>query len=313
MLDQRQALPDRIWPKTLASIEDKNIVITNLRPGIRMIQMDLQLDRNVYIREESGNSPLEFGCLFSGFVKGSSRSGDRKNAAFECAQGQSWLSYYPWSDNSIEYFADKPIRAFVFQIEYTVLREYLPAMEETDTSRFQRDLVSGDITYYNKIKSITSNVFTLVDQIKSCPYQGVLKKLYLESKVFELLVCLIDAEAGKRKKSLSRADEERIRQAREILLENMESPLSLNELAKKAGLCATKLNKGFRQLYKNSVFGLLREERLAKARMLMETQEKRACEAAWEVGYSSLSSFHRAFHRKYGVNPGFYSKTGTFN
>lgn len=65
---------------------------------------------------------------------------------------------------------------------------------------------------------------------------------------------------------------------------------------------------GFRLLFNNSVFGLLREERLEKAQILMEKQEKRACKAAWEVGYSSLSSFHRAFSKKYGVNPGYYSK-----
>lgn len=311
-MENTPEIPENLWSKSFETTEKKSINIINLRSGIRMIQMDLELAGNVVINQEVDDSPLEFGCMFSGVLKGYSERSLSRKTRYECRSGQSWVSFYPQTVNSIEYFADQPIRCVFMQIEYSVLKEYLQCSNEPVSSDFHRWLGGKVDNLYNRIKTSTPTVLALTHQMIACPYKGVTKMLFLESKILELLVCLINEDTQQHdKKALSKADEERLRHAKEILLANMESPLSLNELAQKTGICATKLNAGFRLLFHNTVFGLLREERLAKARMLMETQEKRACEAAWEVGYSSLSSFHRAFYRKYGVNPGYYSKTGS--
>ncbi len=308
--NQPEAIND-IWSEAFVNTEDKSINIVNLRAGVRLIQMDLHLKTDVTIHKEVEESPLEFGCLFSGSVKGECRNCFSMEDAYECHSGQTWVSFYPQSENSIEYLAGQPIRTIFIQIEQPVFKEYLGFANEPLADVLQKHLAGNEV-FYNRIHAATPIVLSLVNQIRACPYDGMTRVLFMESKILELMAFLLDSTREDRNgNGLSRADEERVRYAKDILLANMESPLSLKELAQRAGICATKLSSGFRILYQNTVFGLLRDERLEKARMLMKTQEKRACEAAWEVGYSSLSSFHRAFSRKFGVNPGYYSKTTT--
>jgi AraC-like DNA-binding protein len=64
----------------------------------------------------------------------------------------------------------------------------------------------------------------------------------------------------------------------------MEAPLSLPELAGYAGINETKLKRGFRKVYGTSVFGYLRNQRLDKARILLETGDMNVSEVAYSVG-----------------------------
>ena len=50
----------------------------------------------------------------------------------------------------------------------------------------------------------------------------------------------------------------------------------------------------------------LRRARLEKAAELLASAKCNVTEAAFEVGYSSLSHFSQAFHEMYGCCPGLY-------
>jgi AraC-like DNA-binding protein len=92
-----------------------------------------------------------------------------------------------------------------------------------------------------------------------------------------------------------------VEKAREILEQNLAAPPSLADIARKSGVCVTCLTEKFRKQFGTTVFGYLRQRRLEQAKELMTRHGLSASEAAWEVGYSSLSSFHRAFMAKYGA------------
>lgn len=96
--------------------------------------------------------------------------------------------------------------------------------------------------------------------------------------------------------------------ARKILDNNLASPPCLEVLARKSGLCATYLTEGFKKTFGKTVFGYIRQQRLLRARELIAVHGMSASNAAWEIGYSSLSSFHRAFLAEYGTTPGSYRR-----
>jgi AraC-like DNA-binding protein len=131
-------------------------------------------------------------------------------------------------------------------------------------------------------------------------------RLYFESRVMELLAnqCHLLLEAPVRRPAIGKADLEKIYHARDIILRNLSSPVSLTELSKQVCLNEFKLKKYFRQVFGLSVFGLVQEERLKRAKQLIFEGEKNISAIAYELGYAHPQHFHRAFKQRFGVTPG---------
>ena len=162
---------------------------------------------------------------------------------------------------------------------------------------------------------ITPEMQMVLHQYLHCPYQGVMQRLYLESKAVELIALKLaqihqmaeESSVGKQrnspKRSLKAQDIARVYQAREILLNDMAHPPSLQHLAEQVGIGDYKLKQDFRLAFGMSVFAYLRSHRLERARQLLASQTMSVSEAALFVGYSSLSKFTAAFKRQFGIVP----------
>jgi AraC family transcriptional regulator, transcriptional activator of the genes for pyochelin and ferripyochelin receptors len=154
---------------------------------------------------------------------------------------------------------------------------------------------------------VTPSIDTALRQILRCPYHGITRTLYLESKSLELIALYIDAlqESPLVSAVLTRDDIDRIHQARQLLLDKMQSPPSLIDLARKVGLNDRKLKEGFRQVFGTTVFGYLTQQRLEQASVMLAQQYSIAAVSA-AVGYASPTAFSGAFRRRFGVNPKTY-------
>ncbi|ASC71774.1 AraC family transcriptional regulato [Halomicronema hongdechloris C2206] len=169
--------------------------------------------------------------------------------------------------------------------------------------------------YYSQFGTMTAPMQMVLHQILHCPYTGVIKQLYLESKAWELLtLCLHDALSQQQPPgpsiNLKPADIERIHQARDILLRHFNNPPTLAELARQIHLNECALKRGFRQVFGTTVFGYLHHYRLDYARQLLQQGTKTVTGVAHTVGFASRSSFARAFRKKFGINPGQYLRQG---
>ncbi|VEP17253.1 Regulatory protein PchR (fragment) [Hyella patelloides LEGE 07179] len=147
----------------------------------------------------------------------------------------------------------------------------------------------------------------VVQQILNCPYQGLTRRLYLESKAIELIALRLDPSFDKKFPDgilkLRSDDVDRLQHAKDILLKDLENPPSLLKLAQQVGLNDYKLKRGFKQLFGTTVFGYLHDYRMQQAYQLLEVEELNITEVSLQVGYNSLSSFNRAFKKKFGINP----------
>jgi AraC-like DNA-binding protein len=114
----------------------------------------------------------------------------------------------------------------------------------------------------------------------------------------------VSPEATLKKDSVFRPDDmERIREAGNVLMRDLENPPSLLELASQVGVNKNKLNQGFRQIFGTSVFDHLRILRLERARELLESKQKNVTEVAFDVGYTHRENFTRAFKKHFGTTP----------
>jgi AraC-like DNA-binding protein len=157
----------------------------------------------------------------------------------------------------------------------------------------------------------TPSMQVALQQILHCPYQGMFKRMYLEGKVLELLALqlmqLIDQEVSLSHSSLRGHDIDCIHHAKEILIQNLDNPPSLLDLARQVGLNDRKLKQGFHQVFKTTPFAYLRHYRLEQARQLLAMDLEIPVEqVAKAVGYSDRSRFAVAFRKQFGINPKSY-------
>lgn len=106
------------------------------------------------------------------------------------------------------------------------------------------------------------------------------------------------ATAGK----LRADDQQRMLQAREILLQQYGQALTVAYLCTATGTNEFKLKQGFRELFGTSPHRMLTDIRMKKAWELLESG-LRVSTVADRVGYRHLSSFSAAFERHYGRTP----------
>ncbi|TVQ12817.1 MAG: AraC family transcriptional regulator [Leptolyngbya sp. DLM2.Bin27] len=170
----------------------------------------------------------------------------------------------------------------------------------------------ADQQYYERFGTPTASMQMVLQQIWHCPYQGLTQRLYLDSKVWELMALVLH-EMGNganpaAAQTLRPDDIERIRQGGQILQTRLDQPPSLLELARLIGINDHKLKLGFRQVFGTTVFGYLHEQRMERSRQLLESGDLSVTAAAEAVGFASRGHFAAAFRRKYGVNPGVYSR-----
>ncbi len=208
-------------------------------------------------------------------------------------QGGRWHEFSEQAYLSVDVHLDPPL---------------LTALTESDAAALPRaiaQMLSGKrVQPYPEPIAITPAMQTALWQILQCPYQGLTQKLYLEAKSLELIALFLESAANRAPThpTLNREDVERIHHARHILLNTLQTPPSLVELARQVGLNDRKLKEGFRQVFNTTVFGYLTQQRLEKACQLLAQQYSIAAVAA-AVGYTSPTAFSGAFRRKFGVTP----------
>jgi AraC family transcriptional activator of pyochelin receptor len=151
------------------------------------------------------------------------------------------------------------------------------------------------------------NMLNAINAIINCKYQEDLKKMFLLSKSIELLVLQAEAYNSFQKRGSdylkTEYDKERIIYAREYLIQHLDLPPSLTDLAKVAGINEYKLKRGFKEMFGNTVFGYLADTRLELAKTDLLERKKSASEIAFELGYSSVQHFSTAFKKKFGASP----------
>ncbi|MFT3769338.1 MAG: helix-turn-helix transcriptional regulator [Minicystis sp.] len=155
-------------------------------------------------------------------------------------------------------------------------------------------------------QAMTPALYRLLEEISNADVKGAARKLWHEAKSLELIALMTDelVEAARASRPpLSTHDIDRLERVRLRLLQNLEAPPSLAELARMAGFSETKLKGSFRALFGTSLFEYLRRARMEEARNLLLTHRLNVTEVALRVGYANPSKFAAAFRRQVGMSP----------
>jgi AraC-like DNA-binding protein len=222
--------------------------------------------------------------------------------------GNNYLFYLPDIEETEQYFAGDRIYLIRICIDLDFLKSFIDGLEHLPKQLQPFLEKDSPPRFHRPVSKITLPMQTALQQLLNVPYQGMIQRMYLESKVLELLALqfaqLIEAEGDKQPLiNLKAGDVERIYHARDILTKNYDHPPSLIDLAKKVGMNDNKLKYGFREVFGTTVFGYLRDYRLEIARKLLQEQKQNVRTVVNTVGYANQSHFAAAFKRKFGITP----------
>ncbi|MFG1359083.1 helix-turn-helix transcriptional regulator [Xanthobacter pseudotagetidis] len=155
---------------------------------------------------------------------------------------------------------------------------------------------------------VSGHVRQLAEQILRPPpaMEGEVRTLYCNSRALDImcLACVAMVEQGMddhhRPQIASRRRSERVR---DFILQNLDRPLTIEEIAAEAGASVSSIQRGFKDHFQMTVFEFVRAERLALACAALEREGISIAQAAYAAGYAAPSNFTTAFKRVYGVPP----------
>jgi AraC family transcriptional activator of pyochelin receptor len=228
-----------------------------------------------------------------------------KSQTFQHTKGLA-LSFH--GDDAVEFIhrisADKPLQCIVVATACRNL-DNLPNAEGEIFSDLLNELVNpSDHFVAGPTFFMTPEMEHILDSLFNIQYEGKTKMMFFRSQITALLSHFFGQLASSPKtKSIKDTERDKLYQVKEILLDNLENPPSLSELSKTIGLNTYNLKKNFKELFGVPVFKYLQNERLTQAHDMIKNNDATVQEAAWHVGYDSLSSFSNAFSKKFGYRP----------
>jgi len=281
-----------------------------LRPGLELMVHNLKFQDNFILEAEYNELNIAFGIGFclTGSAVGKIYGVEEE---FYLAAGQGSLGFALKQKGSMEFQGKQRITVVDLIMEPMVLNNFIDSEKMYIPNQLQQIINGKHNSYYTQNFEMTSVMKMAVQQILNCPYQGLTKQLYLESKGLEILayyndLLLHNSNSSGQVINLKSDDISRIYYAKEILFKNFKNPPSLIELSQLVGLNDYKLKAGFREYFGNTVFGCLHDYRMQEAKKLLETKKINIKQVARSVGYASETSFSSAFRKKFGVSPSVY-------
>ena len=87
------------------------------------------------------------------------------------------------------------------------------------------------------------------------------------------------------------------------------TPPSIDHLAREAGMSASKLKRGFKQVFGIPPYQYYLKAKMAEAKVLLQIRHYAISEVGHILGYSNLSKFSQAFKKEFGMTPRQYRGT----
>lgn len=183
-----------------------------------------------------------------------------------------------------------------YEFHFRINKSYLNKYQET-------------IEFNIHKQAICCNTQSKLLEIIQCNLSGIYRKLYLESILLYLVFqsqknnLIFQLQCDQCAIANKPLETEKIMLAKKYILDHLEQSLTIPLIAQHVGTNQCYLKKGFKEIFQQTVYEYVQEQRMTKARHLLQASNSTITEIAYSVGYSSLSSFSQAFKNYYGVNP----------
>jgi AraC-like DNA-binding protein len=274
--------------------------ITALENDFSVIRIKNDLDLPKTLQHPVDQEFIQFHFCSKGQMNFSFNQG---NYNFPLSDGHSMLLFNPQKTLPID--LELAPQTWLVSILISVTRFHSLFSSDADHISFLSTENSSK-KYYDTLP-FTSSIAVVLSQVLQAKVHDSMKELYFKGKVYELLSLYFNkSEDPSLEQCPFLVDEEnvqKIRRAKDIILERMTDPPSLENLSLEIGLSLKKLKEGFKQLYGDTVYSYLLDHKMEDARRMLDSQKFNVNEVSLKLGYSTASHFIAAFKKKYGTTP----------
>jgi AraC-like DNA-binding protein len=281
------------------------------RFDIEVVFSEYKFHQNRNVNLFLGSAMVELSYCFQG-AREVSLGGKR----YEVVPGSCALQFMnQTADAHFDFSGNQPFQMLGIGIPVDTFHHFMEGIGGSRSIDFFQLLGRESFRIFEETIDPSSTV--ILKQLMHSIHTNNTRNLEMECKVLELLSLSFRSfltDSNPESTKLTGSELQKIKKAREIMLERMTEPPSLLELSRLIGLNDYKLKAGFKEVYGTTVFGYLRDKRLEKALLLLQQGDNNVNEASCAVGYSNPSYFAEAFREKYGVNPGeFVRRSSSFH
>ncbi len=173
---------------------------------------------------------------------------------------------------------------------------------------------STDRSQVGIILPIESRELMCIREITNCPFDLKLQNEYTKLKVNELILYYFQRMVNggimevSDDRSISASEKEKLIAVKIFLENNSHKTLDYDQLGNLTEMNKQKLNGLFERVFGQSIVRYYKTQKMQNACNLLLDMEKdmSVSEIAFQLGFSSVSSFSRAFYNEYGKRPSEY-------
>ncbi len=168
-------------------------------------------------------------------------------------------------------------------------------------------------------QKICCNTQAKLNELIQCNHQGLVRKVFLESIVLYLLFqiqknsLLFQTNCDSCSFINKPMELDKIQKAKDYIVNNLDQNLTIPVVASQVGTNQCYLKKGFKEIVGQTIFEFVQENRMVKSRFLLRNSDQPIQDIAFQVGYSSLSSFSQTYKNYFGISPNQDQKSNITN
>ena len=221
---------------------------------------------------------------------------------------QGCFFYSPGIEAYGESPADHPMDVVIITFPETFLNYYVGSGPDSDG--FSRFINSSP--KFCVFEDLDYGLETMLREVISEDEPSALNKLEMHLQVLQFLLGMFKKVGRRREGSsaLHPADLQKLFMISAILKAHLRgSPPSIDELAREAGMSASKLKRGFKQVFGIPPYQYYLKAKMGEAKILLQSRGFAISEVGHILGYSNLSKFSQAFKKEFGMTPRQYRGT----
>ncbi|WP_010520785.1 helix-turn-helix domain-containing protein [Aquimarina agarivorans] len=262
--------------------------------GLYLSVTDVNLVKDINVLGLRAYSTLELSFLLEGeqIITFDNNFEDLIYESEEC-----YLLYISENSGAISYHKNKPFREVKIRMDDNFIDKYNLNGAYDLKEKFTLSKIKNFTT------TICSKKQSILSEILTDTKEGLLKRLFLESKILELLTLQLDTNERSLIKNINRNTIKKMYEIQKIILSDLSTQLSIQELSRKVGLNDFVIKKEFKRIFDQTIFEYASDQRILLAKKLLKHSKKPIYEISETVGYKNATHFTAFFKKTTGKTP----------
>ncbi|MBU2996787.1 AraC family transcriptional regulator [Cellulophaga baltica] len=257
--------------------------------GLTVIQLDVILKQNLNFSITTNT--LIYSALFEGEKKVIDYA---KSKEILQESTEYYISHTKFNSCNFIYSKQKKIREILIIMNPLFINKHKLNLLLPNYIKFKGDSIIDHNTHL-----LTNKTLDILNEIILDKRNGILKRLFLESKTLELLSSKTDLN----KKEKNNSTAKKIYSVEKIISSNLNKQYTISMLSKQIFVNENTLKKEFKRLFGESIFKYSLNIRMEEAKKLLYQTNKPIYEIAELVGYKNATHFTAAFKKNQQLTP----------